>query len=305
MITLREAKLSIDNMIEPARKRRAMKWRDKAATKEGQIQILKAARNKDDSAIDYLFLDSASQIMKAFMNYVGPNSDIRRQRISGGDFEDFIAESYMLLVNGYEREDGTIKLRSPLETFDYSIYKGDVDLINKFKYYYLQYMKALGKSMNNRNRKEGITGRELDGKIKTYSLDAESDTDPDSHEGSSTYGEKLLNKYGKLGVDTDMDDSLEDESFMKKWRELCKDPALDKKDGLFRRIIKAIVKSNESTSVNAAIESAGIELKNKNTFYRYAREVLPEMLSDYGISSSEFTSQITKGNGDKLARVLR
>jgi hypothetical protein len=28
-------------------------------------------------------------------------------------------------------------------------------------------------------------------------------------------------------------------------------------------------------------------------------------LSDYGISSSEFTSQITKGNGDKLARVLR
>ena len=61
MITLREAKLSIDNMIEPARKRRAMKWREKAATKEGQIQILKAARNKDDSAIDYLFLESASQ----------------------------------------------------------------------------------------------------------------------------------------------------------------------------------------------------------------------------------------------------
>lgn len=289
----------ISNFIDTKRKQAAEKWESKKDDKS----LYAAAKRGDQSAIDFLFLACADAIGFSFNKFVGPNKEARTARIKNGAYEEFIAEAYMLLADGYVNRKGEVKLKSPVEKFDPSIYKDGGSLLKHFQYYYMNYLKRMGSHMNNNETKMGITGNIEQGtKISSTSLDLEVKNDK---AGNNSYADYILDKYGNhTSLEDEVLDSMEASGFYGNWAECCKDDAFENKGGLLKKIVKAIIKAEPTDSLTDMLKAAGLEAKDKPKFYRY-KNILLELLDDYNVDKSEFSLEIQKGNQAKLLKYLK
>src|SRR5579872_5720216 len=113
---------------EHAQKEALEKWTPVAKDREGQIEILDAAKAGDTSAINFLFLKTLPQISGVFWsNFLGPNPKWQRYRIAHEHaFDTFAGMAYEALLN-----DGSEGGAAPLVNFDPDKLPDSDDLINK------------------------------------------------------------------------------------------------------------------------------------------------------------------------------
>lgn len=304
----KESRFEVSSFISATDKAEASKWAGKT-----EAELLKAAKKGDSSALNYIFMKSGSVIFKAFKTYTGPDSFYFSQAVKNGDYEDFIAEAYALLKNGFVNRMGVTNLKSPLSTFKPEMFE-EGDKLNKFKYYYLQYLKNMAQSLKNEEETAGVATWDTDEvgnikgknekniKMRFTSLDNELS-------GSHDRGDADNGKYQDYLLDAAAEDngtqySLEDEyiqdeeisNFIDGWKELTKD---EKFAGDVAKCIEGLIKYPDckaeecAKKVYGTPEELGIEdwefhnqygLKFTNTL----RKKFPKLLEKYGLSLEDF-----------------
>jgi|GEM_PF-5363502 len=208
-------KFNTDALFTDAEKQRFEKYKNLDEDFDGRVKILADAKNGDPDAINYIFYKSSALLNKVFFtNFLGPNKSSQRARIASGGFKDFVSLAYQVL----KPDEGA----SPLSTFDPYKFSKDTNILERFKYYYMQYLKAECKRYNKANDVGGISGY---GSENAHVLDFDPFNDEMSNPESDAYrvsrGEKLLNKNGLV---SNYDDSMGlNADFLKKWKALASD----------------------------------------------------------------------------------
>ncbi len=309
-----KSKFEIRKFLSPSEKEKAKKWEDKS-----ESEILKAAKKGDDSAINYIFLKSGPIIYKAFKTYTGPDSYYFSQAVKNGEYEDFIAEAYSLLKKGFMNRMGNISLKSPLETFKPDLFD-EGDKVNKFKYYYLQYLKNMASSLKSEQDSYGVSTWDTDEvgnikgkneksiKIRSTSLDADLN-------GSHDRGDADNGKYQDYVLDSHAEGNgsqynLENEflydedvrEFLEGWKELTKD---EKFAGDVAKCVEGLIKYPDLKAEDCAKKIYGTpdelgiedwEFHNQYglRFTNTLRKKLPKLLEKYGLTLESFLKAYQK-----------
>jgi hypothetical protein len=189
-----ETTKAFNEVLTPAEQEKARdKWEDLAQNYDGQMQIIEAAKNGDVTAVNYLYMQLIPQIASVFWkNFLGPEAKYRQKRISEGALYDYLATVYLVLLSAPYSEmeedeaiskwkqnvrvnntsdnwdfsmmyDDLSSIRSPLNTFDANYFDEDTNLIDKFGYYLMNYLKSEAKKMNYAEKRGGLTGKKRRG----------------------------------------------------------------------------------------------------------------------------------------------
>lgn len=301
-------RFEVANFISSSEKSEAMEWEG-----EPQKNLLKAAKKGDASALNYIFLKSGPIIYKAFRSFTGPDSKYFSAAVEDGAYEDFIAEAYSLLKNGFINRLGNTSLKSPLDTFKADLFDED-DVLNKFKYYYFQYLKTMAQYMKKDEDSKGVatwdtdeTGKikgknEKDIKIKATRLDNELSGSHDRGDADNgKYQDYILDSAAEeSGTRYDVEEEFElnDDinNFLNGWKVLTKD---EKFVGDVAKCVEGLIKYPDCKAEECAKkvfgtpEELGIEdwefhnqygLKFTNTL----RKKLPKLFDKYGLSLEDF-----------------
>ena len=308
------AGFEVANYISDVEKSEALEWRD-----EPESLLFKAAKKGDKSAINYLFLKSGQAIYKAFKTYTGPDTYYFNQAVRSGEYEDFIAEAYALLKNGYLNRMGEVTLKSPLNTFKSEIFD-EGDKVNKFKYYYLQYLKNMASSIKNEKDSHGVSTWDTDevGKIKgknEKNIKINSTSLDNELTGNHSRGDADNGKYSDYLLDSQAQSNgsqynLENEyindeelySFIKSWKKITSDEKFDED---VKKCVKGLIEYPDlkaedcAKKVYGTPEELGIkdwEFHNQYglRFTNTLRKKLPKILDKYGFSISDFIKAYTK-----------
>ena len=304
----------VGNYISPSDKEEALEWEG-----EPESLLFKAAKKGDKSAINYLFLKSGSAIYKAFKTYTGPDSYYFSQAVKNGEYEDFVAEAYALLKNGYLNRMGEVTLKSPLTTFKSELFD-DGDKVNKFKYYYLQYLKNMASSIKSDKDSHGVSTWDTDdignikGKneknIKIASTSLDNDLTGNHSRGDADngkYSDYILDSQAssngsQYNLENEFIDDEELQSFVRAWKDITSDEKFDED---VKKCVKGLIEYPDLKAEDCAKKiygtpaELGIEdwefhnqygLKFTNTL----RKKLPKILDKYGFSISDFIKAYTK-----------
>lgn len=104
-------------------------WEKKSEHQTGQIEIINAASQGKQSAVDYLFVRFKKMIAKVFWDRVVKD---KWKRVKGKQDEEFSLLAYSML-SGEERP-------NPYNSFDTFLFDKDADLIHQFGYYFYRYL---------------------------------------------------------------------------------------------------------------------------------------------------------------------
>jgi len=243
-------------------------WGEVVTSREGQIELLNAAKEGDPTAINYLFLKSSAILGKVFTTtFLGSNPRSIKTRIARGDQNVFVGLVYDILYGASKKDKA-----SPLNTFDPDVFSEDTDLIKKFGYYLMRYVEAEAIRYNKAERKEGITGNissEEERAIrKSYSLDSEES--PDIITGD---------------VENDLAEIKQD------FKKFLEDPELNKKIGKFslKDLFKEVVK-NKDFDVSELSSTLELSQTRVTSLLRQ----LGELFSDYDITSQDLSKLFSK-----------
>jgi hypothetical protein len=217
-------------------------WDDIAQTKEGQIELIEAAQNKERSAILYILYRSSR---KMFIQLKDSISSFKRGIYNKEDLEDefesFKAEIYILFTS--EKEDGT---KSPIDTFNPKLIKNpEVTPLGALMHRLGQYAAAHAQGINNDYNNFGITGY---GSKSVGVIRDRFDDENHSSEGSSkptlvktgddtyTFSSKGGTAMSGVGRQRPTEDtallSSTSKEALRVWKEFCSDPALYKDKGI-------------------------------------------------------------------------
>ena len=285
-----------DYLTETERKD-ADKWSAIANSKAGQDCILDAARIGDRSAINYLFIRSSAIIYTAFNSFVGFSEYHRNNRINEGDYYEFLSYAYQILLasavkSGYvegDVDEMDVYGSLPLDTFRSAVYVSDptVDLIEKFKWFYLNSMRKTGQWSNRQRAKNGLTHvsvRENEELGCGNMLDIDK-TDPDNNIADVVFSEVIKSE----------------DYTIRKWKNMANDRRLRRGKSLtIAQCLKASLVAGADFSINDFSEQTGV---SKCVYYSNMKK-FGIILSEYDIDKEDFCNLLKVYGGENLADYL-
>lgn len=263
LATLRESALL--DLSDTAEFRAAKEeWEGFEETREGQLVLIEAAKERDMGAVKYIFMLLLPQIRKAFWSYyLGPNAGARRSRLEQGAESEFLSEVFIRLLD----------TPSPLDSFNPDKYEGDTDLINKLGFYVQNYLKSMAIRANSKESRKGITGK----------IGGEDEPSYSAYEDNE-HGQEVYNAE---------DRALNSELFSQ-WVEMSTDPILDALQyPSSRDILKAILEQ-ETFSINKLIAALAVPGRNFGQFWMRKRLAkVKDILESYEIDREAFMTLLT------------
>jgi len=285
---------SFQSYLSDAAKKEALDtWSPKMATREGQIEILDAGRNRVPSAINFLFLKTIPQTSKSFWKYfLGPNPKWQRSRIAHEDAFNVYAGMVMETLLNHGEEGGS----APLMNFDPEKMPNTDDLINKFGYYMENSMGNESRKFNSQRDRAGFTGnisKEDQKFAKVGSLD---DALIKNSSGSQKHTD-LPSEDTSFDVTSDVD----------AWGSFCEDEELDEgKSPTPREVLVAYLEIQAENGSKWTIQDVIDKLGNVSKPALMKRlETIPTILEDHGLDQQALTRLMSSLGVEELLDVLK
>ena len=308
---IQEAITSFASILRPQDVAQAQgTWDPIVTTHDGQKRLIDEARAGNLSAINYIYLRLIPQISSAFWEFIGSDPKFRRMRIERGDQFLFISTAYQMLLASHlqnlppeealdtlrqnwinagraapsedelqEEYDDIMSIATPLDTFDYSFYDENTDLVNKLGFQVQGTLRNESKKINRLLNLGGIVVPKVSKKEKE--------------------DKSIANVSYEAHFENDEDATTGDPDFLKPvivseaWEAFSKDGELDK--GKFpnpRIILKTFLSQGEEFSVNKAKEDLGVT----DVTVRTKLGTLGPLMDKHGISRDMFR-QLMKDPG--------
>jgi len=323
-----EADFKVSKVVNPAS---INLWSNKT-----NKQLFKAAQKGDKTALEYLFYKMEPAIQGAFWrSYLGPSNSIRSYRIKHEDaWEQWLGIAWMAMTEGFAEQynvkysggdaytgeiEKEYRAKGALKSYDGKMEFNpdklpEEKLMNVFAGRYKQILHNAAKNVNVSQKSGGISGREVTGgsaggdsgllSVHQYEPTwVEGKDDAGDDEIATSKGHKD-NTFEEMYEDAfkDSDDKMENDSFLKRWKEFAQDPALRQNtkgvtvaDVFFEAI------DNPNAEMRAMGTKLGIARNSISTLLHKAHEIL----GTHNISGSELMNAIKYNGNDVVASYLK
>lgn len=271
-IALLEAYTDALNRVKTSRAGRTAvsKWSDSVDTRDGELELINAAKAGDGDARLYLFIHSIPQLGSSLKKFLGPDPRASRARISNGDAEEFVSEA-------------TILLNTALEKWDPDKVNPEKSLLNDFAMWIMNSTMSRGTILNRAKNKGYISGKvgRDEPPIRMGSYEAQVEDE----------GETIAASYGDVGRGTVLLDA---------WGSFAEDTELDSgKEPTPRSVLKFFLDRGRFD-----VEEASEEFGKTMQTIRTRLASLGPILDRHGVSYDDFLRLIKDNGGRELANIL-
>jgi hypothetical protein len=293
-------KFDFKNYISPLEKKKAEEKWGKYDKKENgkyniddQKKIIKAAKNGDRDAVNYIYLKCAENIGKTFWtSYLGPNTQIQSRRIRDGAKDEWAGIAFQALTGGFKEHSNA---KSALETFNPDKYSYG-DLFQNFKFYYWNILRNAAVEANYKEKFQGMS------KVKGIKNGEYTNSDISIKE----YEPNEIEANQDLNTDETFDivaDNQDVEEFLDSWMEFSQDTRLN--EGKFctpKSVLKNVIEAGANAQSVDFLKNKYPQV-SRNTIMNYLHKAV-EILNEYEINFQLLTKAIKKLGEDKIASYL-
>jgi len=287
------------------------KWSNKS-----NKEVFKAAKKGDKTALEYLFWRMKGAITNAFWKrFLGPSGTIRKYRIDHENaWEEWLGIAWMAMAGGFDEAfSGTAK--SALESFNPDSVDED-KMMNVFAGRFKLILGNAALSANTAKKRSGLVGVPGEAEIGVSQYeptwtegkdDSWSDDEIKSSHGhkDDTFEEMYTGSF------KDVEDKMESDEFLKKWRRFVQDPDLHKPQRANRRneggasvtpadILGEII-GNTKASFPEMTKQFGIARNSIAALLERAQKIM----DNYEVSNQELMTAIKYLGNDKVASYLK
>jgi len=294
------------------------KWANRSAE-----DVIKAAKKKDKTALEFLFVQMGGTIYNVFdKNFMGSNSQIKSYRINNENaWDDWLEIAWFVLVEGFDEFnegyntswEAELEGKTRADTVSvidaFKIEQNKGNLYGAFAKLYASKLFNAARNSNVTKMAGGMTGRELSGgaienkevKVNNYDpswaeRDKELSWNPDGDDTSSGGG-----GYHDSTFD-DVDDKINAEKFLSKWKQFTKDPALKKgtKNVTVADVFHETI-NNSAAAFPQMAQKFGIARNSVAALLQNAQEIMEK----YNIAGKELMTAMQYFGNDKVASYLK
>ena len=297
------ANLNVSSILSPKMIASAKAYaEDKIGTPDGERQIIEDAKDalmnfSPNDAINYIFLASGGRIHKVFQKVSGPTYS---SRVSNGEFDDYLVDAYMLL---FAPDD--LAKHSPVETFNVDEYESNI--FKSYQYWYGRYLENM---LFKKHRHED----KMNKGFSTISLDANfGDGDNNNFESYITSAHNEFTgasseedtNITKIEADTKRDEekaaAAKDDGALAKIKKFADEGYFAGKGGKKVLRVYSYVLANPDKGARETARELGMQPSEVSW---PLKNVLPELLSKYGLTKEDMTRMVELYGADKIVNMI-
>lgn len=267
------------------------RWQDKPA-----IEVIKAAKKKDRSAIEFIYYQMRGTIAKKmWSDFLGPNKEIAYKRLRDGAKEEWLSIAWQVLTSGFSASltaYGTERSEiGAIDQFDPGKVKDEDKLWNAFAYIYANKLHLAAKDIGESDKRTGISGVG-DNNIET--------SDISKFNGKAEDSEAF--EYKDKSTEDTAIDNIEASEFMDNWKKFVQDDELNnKKRGVsYANALAAILENPEETNLKNLAATIGLA---RMTFKTYVEKAI-EIMDYYGIDQEDLFKGLNTFGSRKVVSYL-